>query len=82
MKEKKETPLVSMYRKPRFLEELHAIREEMSRECDYDVDLFAEMIRSGQRPRYGPERNVRGVRSRAPGADDHQERTRSGQHNE
>lgn len=41
-----------MYRKPRFLEELHAIREEMSRECDYDVDLFVEMIRSGQRPGY------------------------------
>src|SRR5438034_7486941 len=35
-----------MYRKPRFLEEIHAIREAMSRECDYDVDLFAEMVRS------------------------------------
>jgi len=55
-----------MYRKPRFLEELHAIREEMSRECDYDVDLFAEMVRSGQRPRYGPIRNIRGIRARAP----------------
>ncbi|HYM00751.1 MAG TPA: hypothetical protein VEZ90_17480 [Blastocatellia bacterium] len=41
-----------MYRKPRFLEELHAIREEMSRECDYDIDLFVEMVRSGQRPGY------------------------------
>lgn len=71
-----------MYRKPRFLEELHAIREEMSRECDYDVELFAEMVRSGQRPRYGPARNVRGLRSRAPEADDQQERTRSGQSNE
>ena len=39
-----------MYRKPRFLEELHAIREEMSREADYDVELFAEMVRSGARP--------------------------------
>ena len=55
-----------MYRKPRFLEELHAIREEMSRECDYDVDLFAEMARSGQRPRYGPAHNIRGLRTRAP----------------
>ncbi|HEY0006485.1 MAG TPA: hypothetical protein VGB17_17010 [Pyrinomonadaceae bacterium] len=54
-----------MYRKPRFLEELHAIREEMSREADYDVDLFAEMVRSGVRPAHGPERNVRGFRSRA-----------------
>jgi hypothetical protein len=58
-----------MYRKPRFLEELHAIREEMSRECDYDVDLFAEMVRSGQRPHYGPARNIRGQRSRAPAPD-------------
>jgi hypothetical protein len=55
-----------MYRTPRFLEELHAIREEMSRECDYDVDLFAEMVRSGNRPNYGPLRNVRGLRTRAP----------------
>ena len=36
-----------MYRRPKFLEVLHAIREEMSREVDYDVDLFAEMVRSG-----------------------------------
>ncbi len=55
-----------MYRKPRFLEELHAIREEMSREADYDVDLFTEMVRSGTRPAHGPERNVRGFKSRAP----------------
>jgi hypothetical protein len=46
-----------MYRKPRFLEELHAIREDMSRECDYDVDLFAEMVRSGQQPKFGTGRN-------------------------
>lgn len=44
---------------------LHAIREEMSREADYDVDLFAEMIRSGVRPTYGAERNIRGYKSRA-----------------
>ena len=55
-----------MYRKPRFLEELHAIREEMSRDCDYDVDLFAEMVRSGLPPPYGPARNLRGVRVYAP----------------
>ena len=35
-----------MYRKPKFLEILHAIREQMSREVDYDVELFAEMTRS------------------------------------
>jgi hypothetical protein len=58
-----------MYRKPRFLEELHAIREEMSREADYDVELFAEMVRSGVTPRQGPVRNIRGFRSRAPRAE-------------
>jgi len=58
-----------MYQRPRFLEELHAIREEMSRECDYDVDLFAEMVRSnqtGQAPAHGRARNIRGVRQYAP----------------
>lgn len=55
-----------MYRKPRFLEVLHAIREEMSREADYDVDLFTEMVRSGSRPTHGAERNIRGFKSRAP----------------
>ena len=59
-----------MYRKPRFLEELHQIREEMSREADYDVDLFTEMVRSGARPAHGPERNVRGFKTRAPRASD------------
>lgn len=55
-----------MYQRPRFLEELHAIREEMSRECDYDVDLFAEMVRSNQPPPHGPARNIRGLRQHAP----------------
>ena len=55
-----------MYRKPRFLEELHAVREEMSRDCDYDVDLFAEMVRSGKKPARGPVHNIRGRKVRAP----------------
>lgn len=55
-----------MYRRPKFLTVLHKIRETMSREADYDVDLFAEMVRSGVRPEYGPERNIRGFRKRAP----------------
>ena len=59
-----------MYRRPRFLEELHAIREEMSREADYDVELFAEMVRSGLRPQHGPARNIRGFRKRAPRAEE------------
>ena len=36
-----------MYRRPKFLEVLLKIRQDMSREADYDVDLFAEMVRSG-----------------------------------
>ncbi|HJX91345.1 MAG TPA: hypothetical protein VJ372_12665 [Pyrinomonadaceae bacterium] len=58
-----------MYRRPKFLEVLHAIREEMSREADYDVDLFAEMVRSGAQPQHGPERVIRGFKTRAPKAE-------------
>ncbi len=61
-----------MYRRPRFLEMLHAVREEMSREADYDVELFAEMARTGARPAHGPARNVRGLRKRAPLSDEQQ----------
>lgn len=39
-----------MYRRPKFLEILLEIREEMSREADYDVDLFAEMVRADNSP--------------------------------
>ncbi len=35
-----------MYRRPKFLEVLHEIREKMSREADYDVDLFAKLVRN------------------------------------
>ena len=34
-------------------------------ESGYDVDLFAEMVRSGARPTHGPERIIRGLRTRA-----------------
>lgn len=37
-----------MYRRPRFLEILLEVREQMSRDADYDVDLFAELVRSGK----------------------------------
>ena len=37
-----------MYRRPKFLEVLLEIRQEMAREADYDLDLFAELVRSGQ----------------------------------
>ena len=39
-----------MYRRPKFLEILIDIRQEMSRSADYDMDLFAEMVRSGKFP--------------------------------
>ena len=38
-----------MYRRPKFLEALLEIRREMAREADYDVDLFTEIARSGNR---------------------------------
>jgi hypothetical protein len=38
-----------MYRRPKFLEKLLEIRCGMSLEADYDVDLFAEMARTGKR---------------------------------
>jgi len=59
-----------VYRKPRFLKVLHAIREQMSREVDYDVDLFVEMVRAGERADAGSPRRVRAYRlhKNAPGA--------------
>ncbi len=56
-----------MYRRPKFLQVLHAIREQMSREVDYDVDLFAEMVRS-TRPAPGPKFNLNGNKRRAGAA--------------
>lgn len=40
-----------MYRRPKFLEVLHEIREEMSREAHYDIDLFVQMVRKGNEAR-------------------------------
>ena len=53
-----------MYLRPRFLEELHAIREEMSRECDYDMDLFVQLIRNRQPHHQGS--NIRGYQQALP----------------
>jgi hypothetical protein len=39
-----------MYRRPKFLEILLKIREEMAREADYDVDFFVEMVRNLMQP--------------------------------
>ena len=38
-----------MYRRSKFVEVLHEIRREMSTEADLDVDIFVEMVRSGNR---------------------------------
>ena len=59
-----------LYRRPKFLEMLHKTRESMSREADYDVDLFVELVRSGIRPAHGPERSIRGFKTRAPRAEE------------
>lgn len=37
-----------MYRRPRFLEVLDEVRQEMSREADFNVDLFAELVRNNK----------------------------------
>ena len=58
-----------MYPRPKFLTVLLRIRETMSREVDYDVDLFTEMVRSGKRPTHGAERNIRGFKKRPAQSD-------------
>ncbi len=63
----------AIYRRPKFLTVLLKIRETMSREADYDVDLFAEMVRTGVRPDFGPERNIRGFKKRVPRNDETEE---------
>jgi hypothetical protein len=49
---------MTMYRKPKFLEVLHAVREQMARECDYDMDLFIQMIRRTSAPQENPSEVV------------------------
>ncbi|HKP38655.1 MAG TPA: hypothetical protein VJT71_17485 [Pyrinomonadaceae bacterium] len=58
-----------MYRRPKFLTVLIRIREIMSRESDYDVDLFTEMVRSGVQPTHGARRNIRGFKKFGPAND-------------
>jgi hypothetical protein len=45
-----------MYRRPKFLEILLEIRREMAHEADYDVELFAELARTGH-----PAANTNGL---------------------
>lgn len=44
-----------MYPRSKFQEILLAIREEMAREADFDVDLFVETVRSGVRGQRVPQ---------------------------
>ncbi|MBX3281202.1 MAG: hypothetical protein KF756_01875 [Acidobacteria bacterium] len=37
-----------MYRRPKFIEALHKIRQEMAAEADHDAILFAEKARNGE----------------------------------
>ena len=46
-----------MYRRPKFLELLHEIREEMSREANFDLDVFAALVRNGTEPQTANETN-------------------------
>lgn len=43
-----------MYRRPKFIEALHNIRQEMAAEADHDVILFAEKARSGEFKKVSP----------------------------
>lgn len=40
-----------MYPRSKFQEVLLEIRQEMAREADFDVDLYAEIVRTGVGPR-------------------------------
>ena len=47
-----------MYPRSKFQEILLAIREEMAREADFDVDLFVELVRSGARRQHAAKYSV------------------------
>ncbi len=55
-----------MYRRTKFVELLLEIRQEMAHEADYDVDLFAELVRTGESGAYAKRRkkltNPRSIR--------------------
>ena len=55
-----------MYRRPKFLEILLEIRREMALEADYDVDLFAEIARSGNRTAMARRRPLEPVSAVTP----------------
>lgn len=62
-----------MYPRSKFQEVLLEIRQEMAREADFDVDLFAEIIRTGAGPQDARIHSIAEAandRPRKPGADD------------
>lgn len=59
-----------MYPRSKFQEVLLEIRQEMAREADFDVDLFAEIVRTGSGPR---DARIHSIADQTPG-----ERLRSG----
>ncbi|HQX54355.1 MAG TPA: hypothetical protein PLP07_00405 [Pyrinomonadaceae bacterium] len=68
-----------MYPRAKFVEILHEIRQEMSQEADYDVVLFAEMVRTGDRAHdLGKGKSLDSGRSVKMNADAGPELTRSG----
>ena len=58
-----------MYPRSKFQEVLLEIRQEMAREADFDVDLFAEIVRTGSGPW---DARIHSIADQQPG-----ERTRS-----
>jgi hypothetical protein len=44
-----------MYRRSKFLEILHEIRQGMALEADYEIDSFAEIARRGEGQKDGEE---------------------------
>ena len=62
-----------MYRRAKFVELLLEIREEMAHEADYDVDLFAELARTGESGAPAKRRkkltNPRSIKEREAGSD-------------
>lgn len=68
-----------MYRRPKFLEVLIDIRQQMAHEADYDVDLFTEMARSGSRkPGSGGRKARRRNSAEGPAGEAVPQLTRSG----
>jgi hypothetical protein len=55
-----------MYRKPKFLETLHEIRRRMARDCDYDIDLFVQMLRDGNSPNSLEVKDSHAVQEKKP----------------